>query len=175
MITPAMAQRAILKRLVISFHDLTEARQFLNKLLGLNAEAPPAAGDTLVRKALETALVVSYARPFSGNRGAPDVTRDMPDELLSDLTPEQRRVHDHIVELRNKEFAHSDAERSDVNVFVGRWADGRPLASPVSNVTRAPLRIDELRTLDTLFEHWHVQIYDEMRRIESGLTPGESF
>lgn len=67
----ATHEKPLLKRLVISFYDLTEARQFLNRLLGLNGETPPPVEDWLTRAALQTALVVGYARPFSNNEQAP--------------------------------------------------------------------------------------------------------
>lgn len=170
-----LRERALLKRLVISHFDFAEARQFLFKLTGKDGETAPAIEDKQSSKALRTALVVSYSRPFSGNRAGDGTQADLPASFLKSLTKEQRVVHDRILALRNQEFAHSDSERAEVRIWVGQWPDGRPMVSPVSNVTRAELPAGDLRILDTIFEHWHHRIYGEMHRIEAILKPGETF
>ena len=67
-------------------------------------------------RAFTTAIVVTYSRPFSGNRDRYN-NRDPADKsYLNGLGSHARAVHDRIVELRNKAFAHSDASYHDVQI-----------------------------------------------------------
>ncbi len=170
----AVAEQALYKRLVISYFDLTEARQFLNRLLGLNSERVPDQTDRIQRDALMTALVVGYGRPFSGNRPG-DTTPRLPERFLNGLTSSQRALHELLLALRNQEFAHSDPEPAGVEVTMHESPDGAVTPYPVSNRTRIGLDETQLRELNSIFTHLLIQIYDEMRRIETVLKPGDTF
>ncbi len=66
--------------------------------------------------AFSTAIIVTYSRPFSGNR---DRARkyDLVDErYISALSPTEKAIHDQIVSLRKSLFAHSDASAHNVQV-----------------------------------------------------------
>jgi hypothetical protein len=165
-------ERALLKRLVISYFDLSEARQFL---LCLRARDLGTSDEKLYSKALRTALVVAYARPFSGNRGEDGSPDPLPERLLKQLTRQQLAVHSRVLELRDKEFAHSDAANASVRISVDRWPDGGPFALPISRVTRAELSHEDLRILGTLLDHFDRVMSDERDRIERGCSPGERF
>ena len=170
----SLADQALYKRLVISHFDLAETRQFLNRLLGLNGETIPDAADRVQRDALMIALVVGYARPFSNNR-ITDTAGELPGRFLKGLTPSQRNLHERLLELRNQEFAHSDPEPPSVEVEVGSSEGGGAFPFPVSNRTRIGLNEVELRELNSIFAHLMAEVYDEMRRIEGRLTPGDRF
>lgn len=170
----SLHDRALFKRLVISHFDLTGARQFLSRLRGENGETVPQSSDTIQRDALMTALIVGYGRPFSDNRRG-DVSSRLPDRFLDGLTPEQRSLHERILELRNQEFAHSDPEPADVSVTVVAWSDGTPLTVPMSNRTRLGLSDDQLRELSNIFAHLLRAVFDEMERIRHSLMPGDAF
>ena len=170
-----MAGRKLYKRLVISYFDLAEARNYLFKLLGDDGNEAPARGDKLVRAALQTAFVVAYARPFSGNKPSDDVAREIPERFVRKLPPEQRALHDEVVQRRNEEFAHSDPTTADVIVFVSEHDVSPRYVTPVSSVTRAPMADDKLKELDALCASLYVFIYDEMERLRAGFTPGERF
>src|SRR3546814_1441902 len=57
--------------------------------------------DYKAARALITAAVVCYARPFSGNIDHPRAIAH-PSFKLSTLSPEERALHKHVLELRNK-------------------------------------------------------------------------
>ncbi|KRE08899.1 hypothetical protein ASE61_04955 [Bosea sp. Root670] len=61
-------------------------------------------------KSYETTLVVAYARPFSASRGTDRIPPLSLKMTGAKLTVEQRALHDRIIELRNKAFAHSDGD-----------------------------------------------------------------
>jgi hypothetical protein len=167
--------RAQYKRVIIAFHDLSDCRQYLNRLLGLNGEVPPAIDDAAQRNALMTAIVVSYARPFSGNKGAEDVASRLPRTFQDTLSSEQAALHRRLIGLRNREFAHSDPEVSQVTVTVGTAGGGEGMAMPVSNIPRQGLNEDELRALDGLCAALHDYLYTSILRLQEHFEPGEQF
>ncbi len=168
------AGQALYKRLVITHFDLAETRQFLNRLIGLNGERVSDASDRIQRDALMTALIVGYGRPFSSNKTG-DTSRRLPERFLKGLTPTQRNLHEHLLKLRNREFAHSDPEPAGVEVTVHQSPEGVATPFPVSNRTRIGLDEAQLRELNSLFTHLMTHLWSEMRRIEAGLNPGDSF
>ena len=59
-------------------------------------------------KCHETAMIVSYARPFSDSKGGvPRLSLKM---CRAQLTGKQQELHERIIKLRNKVVAHSDAD-----------------------------------------------------------------
>ncbi|QZH74632.1 MAG: hypothetical protein JY451_13360 [Erythrobacter sp.] len=75
-------------------------------------------------KCFETALVVSYARPFSAARGgvAPFSWGLMP--KCWSLTSAEKVLHQNLIDARNKVYAHSDADISDISGEV--WKTSFP-------------------------------------------------
>ena len=167
--------RRLYKRLIIAFHDLTESQQFLNRLLGLNSEAPPLPSDNIQREALMTAVIVSYVRSFSENRAASDVAGRLPKSFLSSFTKIEKQLHGRMVELRDQEFAHSDPEKIGVTVRIDSLPDGRPIPWPVSTVVRQGLTRAELHTLNGMFTKLLTHLMAELGRIGDMQRPGESF
>jgi hypothetical protein len=173
--SPTEQGRRLYKRLIIAFHDLTESRQFLNRLLGLNSEIPPPPSDKIQREALMTALIVSYVRSFSKNRDADDVLRRLPEDFLCDFTETEKQLHARMLQLRDQEFAHSDPEKSGVTVRIDSLPEGRPIAWPVSTVVRQGLTAAELNTLNGMFSKLLTRLMAEFGRIGDMQNPGESF
>ena len=173
-IPQARADRALYKRLVITYRDLTETRCFLNRLLGLNEEKVPELSDRVQRDALMTALIVGYGRPFSANKSG-DTLPCLPDRFLKNLTPSQRMLHDDLLALRNQQFAHSDPEPAKVEVTVHQSPEGTAIPWPTSNRTRIGLDEAQLRELNAIFTHLLGQVFGEMKRIEATLTPEDMF
>ena len=91
-------------------------------------------------RGLLTAAIVCYGRPFSGNADHPNATANTSFKL-STLTQEQRTLHNHILELRNKVIAHSDAERNPVKLDSASatgWVAGSRLYDPLAEADMIP-------------------------------------
>ena len=170
----ARTDRALYKRLVITYYDITETRCFLNRLLGLNGERVPEPSDRIQRDALMTALIVGYVRPFSANKSG-DTIPCLSDLFLRNLTPSQRKLHDDLLDLRNQQFAHSDPVPPQVKVTVRQSPIGTSIPWPISNRTRIGLDEAQLRDLNAIFTHLLGQVFEEMTRIEVTLTYGDTF
>src|SRR2546426_8238359 len=82
-----------------SMFDVIAAAEFLRDTWLPNQ--PAGADHVRVRTALETGMFVTYARPFTQSQ----LHRLAP---ARGLTPEQRQLHEEILELRNSVYAHTD-------------------------------------------------------------------
>ncbi len=71
----------------------------------------------------ETTVITAYTRPFSLSKGEiPQLTLEMIDLKLDD---DEQELHDRLIKLRNKVFAHSDADmmRMTSETFPIRMSD----------------------------------------------------
>jgi len=59
-------------------------------------------------------MIVAYARPFSPGRG----NLNFPHRLLG-YSEDERVLHEHLLVLRNKEYAHADASTYMVTPYKG--------------------------------------------------------
>lgn len=103
----ALKDRPTFDRLNLSFRDFAHARSaitFIEEEIGDEDETYTLAE---LRKftCYETTLIVAYARPFSESHGLPKLTFS---QLAVKLSPFNRALHDEMIALRNKVFAHSD-------------------------------------------------------------------
>lgn len=86
--------------------------------------------DTLARS-LFTSFVISYSRPWSGNRDRLNKREILPESIFEDMNVSMRRgdetksrfpfnndLHERVVRLRNKVIAHSDGQQREFNVVV---------------------------------------------------------
>ncbi len=99
--TPAERER-ILRRaefLYLALRDLWDVGICVDFLL--DGAGSVTQLDVRVRQTLETGMLVTYARPFTGKRGR-TISR------APDLNDELREFHNDIVARRNKVYAHTD-------------------------------------------------------------------
>jgi hypothetical protein len=92
--------------------------------------------------ALNTALVVSYARPFVSSRGTSVAEKAIPGSLLRAFNSKEREFHELLIRLRNREVAHTDADYIELSIEVFEGGDGG-----IFKATREPLRRPALRAL----------------------------
>jgi len=108
----AFFERAIkvLPRRRVDRIDLIKAQEFAAHILtkGWSNKKP-----NLVHDAFNIALIVSYVKPFSSRRDLEERKESRLDEqadITNILNEEERKLHCRIKELRNRSFAHSDAQ-----------------------------------------------------------------
>ncbi len=105
----ALKDRLTFDRLILSLRDFAHARSaitFIEEEIGDEGERYSLAE---LRKftCYETTLIVAYARPFSESKGLPRLSFQ---HLAVKLSPFNRALHEEMMSLRNKVFAHSDDE-----------------------------------------------------------------
>jgi hypothetical protein len=129
------------RRLWFAASDLEEAKETAEELLRLRLPIPRRDAEPPLLRALGTALVVSYARPFINSRGDSSFAdRTIPGVLLRVLTKNQRASHNLLIGLRNQQIAHSDAEAAALHLMLSPEGD-----SAIYLYGREPFRRNELR------------------------------
>ena len=101
---------AQLNRTLLSAGDFREACDCLRYVQKLDLSAT----DVVVHRALLTAAVIAYCRPFSGNTANEMATGQAAVKLNALFSDEQRLLHGKLNALRNEAVAHSDYNRRPV-------------------------------------------------------------
>jgi len=109
-LTDAFFERAttVLPRIYIDRLDLIEARKFARYILD---KGWPNEEEELAHAAFNTALIISYAKPFSLKYDLKG-QRELPlDEQVADVLIEKEEIalHEVVKDMRDKSVAHSDA------------------------------------------------------------------
>jgi hypothetical protein len=130
------------RRLYIARMDLDEARAIVEELLKSRIPLPRRSEPPALLMALTTALVVTYARPFVQSRGKTVADTIVPGAVLRVLTSNQRALHDHLIDVRNREVAHSDADILEISLKLHSFGDGS-----ISRAVRSPYRRKDLRAI----------------------------
>lgn len=134
------------RRLYLSYNDLDEAKATAGELMRARLPLPRKDLASPLLMALTTALVVAYARPFVNTRGESNFAeRSVPGSLLRVLTSKQREAHNYLINIRNREVAHSDAERSDI--YLKLYPNGH---GAIFRVARAPFLRSELKDIQRI-------------------------
>lgn len=104
-----------IEREAINSWDWNHTARYCQKYLAnrLYAIRPTSHDEAL---AFSTAIIVTYSRPFSGNRDRAGMRDPVDERYISALSPTEKDVHDRIISLRNSMFAHSDASAHNVQV-----------------------------------------------------------
>lgn len=186
-------EKRLFKRIVVSQVDLQQARECAHHILRLDLHSTDRKGCSLPKflsrilriglpstsdrenrsllKCLNTALVISYTRPFSGNKGSADVRKELPAGYLDVLSEEQRHLHEELIEIRNRDQAHSDAGGLDMTVRVSKIGPV-PLAIPIGRNTIAPLSRENVRQIRELIDCLLGKLSEEHIRIQGTLEEG---
>ena len=104
-----------------------------------------------VRHCLLRDIVVSYARPFSGNKG-----QDIPKhKLTKKVVPRNlRQLHDDLIKLRNQLFAHTDYTYRRPK--VANWSTASQKWFPMSfrsyDYAKLDSRVSEIESLVKVVE-----------------------
>jgi hypothetical protein len=131
------------RRLWLSRLDLEEAKATVEELLRVRIPLPRRNLPSPLLMAFTTALVVSYARPFVNSRGQSAVAeRTVPGSLLRVLSSKQRTIHERLVQMRNREIVHSDADILELYLQLHIEGD-----SAILRETRNPFHREELRDI----------------------------
>ncbi|MGI0503481.1 hypothetical protein [Burkholderia cepacia] len=152
------------RRLHLSYNDLDETKATTEELLRARLPLPRRDPPSALLMALTTALVVTYARPFVNTRGESKFAeRSAPGSLLRVLTSRQREIHDYLLIMRNREVAHSDADRSEIYLKLYPDGDGA-----IFRVARVPFRRAELKDIHRIVTKLMAEVdrrCDELRRV----------
>ncbi|UXZ55810.1 hypothetical protein LOS15_07270 [Halomonas sp. 7T] len=173
--TKLIQEQKRLRRLVLSEYDIIEAKDICHYILknGLWNE-DGTHEKRLLGRSLQSAMVMAYCRPFSGNSKTEHTLPHPNVDIDKKLSVEQHGLHLDLKRLRHKVFAHTDAEVRDLEVDVASL-EGRPSIVTMSIVHEAMFSQKEYILIKSLFDVVEDLFATELKRIESTLTPGDSF
>jgi hypothetical protein len=141
------------RRLWLTRIDLEETRETVDELIRQRLPLPRSKKPSPLLQALTTAFVVTYARPFITSRGQSVAEKTVPGSCLRVLTAVERRSHEALLNIRNHEVAHSDADILDMSIEVFPHGDGG-----VCRATRTPFRQAELRHVRRIVEKLEAEV-----------------
>lgn len=173
-----VAKLKLLSRLLISYNDFHHASRIagyilehrlhdkVDRLHGLRRSRIK-----LVWEALNSAMIVAYCRPFSGNdRGRTDTLSTLPGRFVKGLSPDELEVHETAINDRNQLLAHSDSEAWNMSPFFLKGESGKPMFIPLHTDVRAPLVHDAVVVLQRLCRKLMDRIADERAALEKELV-----
>ena len=142
-------------RLLISYNDFKHAADVAHFYMKGDYEVDRVEWDgddyferKIIGEAMNSAMIIAYARPFSGNdKAASFKIPDLPKRYFRQLDEKGRQVHELIIKDRNLRIAHSDSRAWELALQVLEIGNGKNLLMPVHEDTRAPLSKDTILTL----------------------------
>jgi len=166
--------KKLFKRLIISERDLDHASRFADLILQRNLHACTDEESRYLHRGLNLALIVAYCRPFSGNKGNNDTAGDLPGRYLRELSDQEQALHSHVLDLRNRDHAHSDPAGHTVQVSVADLGGG-PVASAIGRNAYVPLPREDTERLRSMITKLMAHILEEHVRIQQSLQIGNKF
>ena len=167
-----MAQSAELerlyKRLYIAGEDLTKAAQFAAFILkkGWHFNPWERRGTIyLQQSAFTSSLIVFYSRPFTRSIGLPEFPR-----RLLKYNDAENNLHDTIIQLRHKVYAHSDDASYKVQPFSINGYPTAILGAPFFKLSKSEVEILR-RMIGKTIKEIHGELGELIRKIE---TPNQA-
>lgn len=132
--------------------DFAQSRKFAKYVLDRNLPAKKSPQLRLIHLAFNTSLIVSYSRPFTGNKNSEgEIERSPLKELVAEvLNQDEQKIHDNVVGYRHSTYAHSDARVHLIPGFSDRSGFPRFMADPFY----ALLSESETAILRTMIGKW---------------------
>jgi hypothetical protein len=154
-----------LSRLNIFLFDFRQAQRYARYILGrrLHAVKNPQAVAKLIHLAFNTALVISYSRPFHKSNDGLNVRvslREAMDAILH--TEPEQALHQKIIDMRDQTFAHSDAASHEIE---GLNYDG--LTVQFYKLAFEPITRKETLLLSTMIRKWIDYLERQRRQLKS--------
>ena len=109
MVNTAKFKRQSLERYCASYADLQVALSALTFLFECDQHAKYSIPELRRFRCYETTFVVSYARPFTSNRGN-TIKQISLRKIGVSLNEVEKKMHEKIIKLRNSFYAHSDLD-----------------------------------------------------------------
>jgi hypothetical protein len=167
------ARVRLFRRLLVSYNDFEQSSHLSSHILNAKLHDRYPEQDRHVLQALNCAMIVAYARPFSINRGSSNTLPSLPSRFLKTLAHDERELHRIVIRDRNEVLAHSDASAWNLRLGFIRTGE-RAILAPIHHDTRAPLTEQSTRLLDGMAVKLMERVFAERMLLEKeliGLLP----
>lgn len=162
------------RRLILTSIDLEQASSWGNCILENNLCDESISSNKDMARGLQTAMIVAYVRPFSGNNKTEDTLQRPMLSLKSILSDEQWNLHNCICNKRNTVFAHSDSDVRDLEVSVIN-INGQMSILPISHNPYVMQNESELRDFLNLVKKVHEVVSDKIVELQEKLSSNDRF
>jgi hypothetical protein len=147
-LTDAFFERAriVFPRIYVDRLDLIGAREFAAYIL---EKGWPGKKEKLAHNAFNTALIISYARPFGMKKDLDGQREKALDEQVAEVLTDEAEIalHKRVKEMRHESFAHSDARAH----LIEGWDYSNQIGLIKSEL---PLSQSETTLLATMIQKW---------------------
>lgn len=163
------AKVRLLRRVFVSYNDFKQAAHISSHILTAKLHHGYPENDRHILQALNCAMVIAYARPFSGNRGSETMLPELPKRFLRGFTSDERALHKVVMKDRNEVLAHSDSTAWHLRLSVVR-SPGRAMLAPLHHDTTAPLDEKHTRMLNGMAHKLMDAVHTERVALEKELV-----
>jgi hypothetical protein len=160
----------LFRRILVSYNDFKQATDISSHILEAKLHYDYPKRDQHILQALNCAMIVAYARPFSGNRGSKAMLRALPERFLDGFTSEERQLHKVVLDDRNQLLAHSDDSAWHLRLGVMRSSEHNPMLVPIHHDVRAPLDEKPTRMFNVMSLKLMDAAFAERRILEKELV-----
>lgn len=164
-----------LRRLILSQEDVQQAIDIAQYILEHSLWDEAKWSDArLIGRGLQTAMVVSYIRPFSGNFDAEHTFSRPRIDIDKLLTEPEWRLHQEIKEMRDTVFAHTDAEQRNLSLSIYKFGE----YSTANAISRNPYVMKSKQVTEdflSLFKRVQCLFLEETIRLQSDLEAGSKY
>ena len=143
-VTAEEARVRLFRRVFVSYNDFKQAAHISSHILSEKLHEDYPEKNRHLLQALNCAMIIAYARPFSGNTGAETMLPNLPHRFFDGFSSEERSLHDVVMKDRNEVLAHSDCAAWNLRLSVIR-SPGSAMLAPLHHDTTAPLRAEPTR------------------------------
>jgi hypothetical protein len=143
------AKVRLLRRVLVSYNDVKQAAHISHHILTTKLHEGYPSKNRHILQALNCAMIVAYARPFSGNKGSETMLPELPKRFLRGFALDERALHKVVIKDRNEVLAHSDSTAWRLRLSVIR-SPGRTMLAPLHCDTTAP------------FDEKHTRMFNDM-------------
>lgn len=162
-----LARRREYKKLLLANHDALEARAYIRRAASFEARESLTDDGRVALAAFTAAFVIAYGRCFASSL---DQRRRLPtfgDRFEGVISELQLTLHKRLGALRDQEFAHSDADVSDIHVSDMKGA----FLAPVGRILRIhSLSREDLVEAVTLTDTLATFVTAELVRLQGELA-----
>lgn len=163
-----------LRRLILTTTDLSQAQKFVELILRNELYKEADADSKTMNRGLQTAAIVSYSRPFSNNYDFEHTSGQLSIEHLEELSEDELKLHEHIIRLRNKAFAHTDSDVRDLKIDIVDLA-GLKTAFPQSHNPFAPFPKEQWEEFNKIIKKVDASVSSQKIELQKQLDLNESF
>src|SRR5260370_7449815 len=129
----------VFRRILVSYNDFGQALDISSHILKAKLHRDYPEKDRHILQALNCAMIIAYARPFSGNRGSKTMLPALPERFLTGVARDEWALHKVVMKDRNVVLAHSAHRAWRLRPSVTRPPAPPPLFLPPLQPLSAPL------------------------------------